>query len=127
MRRVHGFVPLVLLSAMLLWGCSGLLRMPLRQEIAYGDRQREWALVYYQSWRREHEPNYLRMARDQMANAVGTYYGLQVRMGHSYPEFYRVDSRRRLSCDFLRELDRLGERHQVAFDTNARKGCLPVE
>ena len=125
MGRIRILMVAMLLTALLLWGCAGGLHLPLRQEIAWGDRQREWALVYYQSWRREKEPNYLRMARTQMAQAIRTYYDLQVRMGHSYPDFYEVDAIRRTSCDFLYELDRLGQRHQVEFDNGSRKGCLP--
>ncbi|MDH4247003.1 MAG: hypothetical protein OEW39_04225 [Deltaproteobacteria bacterium] len=124
MRRIAPVFLALLLALLLLWGCSGGLQLPLRQEIAWGDRQREWALVYYQSWRREKEPTYLRMARQHMSSAILTYYQLQVRMGHSYPDFYQVDTLRRSSCDFLNELDRLGLRHQVAFDDGSRTGCL---
>ena len=125
--RLRNLLLVIVLAALLLWGCAGELRLPLRQEIAWGDRQREWGLVYYQSWRREKEPNYLRMARRHLAQAIRTYYQLQVRMGHSYPDFYEVDALRRSSCDFLNELDRMGMRHQVEFDDASRSGCLTPE
>jgi len=113
----------VMLTVLL--GCSGgSTNMPLREEIAWGDRQRDWALVYYQSWRRELKPHYLKQARNQMMLAIQTYYRLQVRMGHSYPDFYRVDNRRRNGCEFLNEISRMGLRYRVEFSDTSRDGCM---
>lgn len=96
----------------------------LRQEIGVGDRQKDWALVYYQSWRRDHKPEFLKMAREQMALAIQTYYEVQLKMGHSFPDFYQLDIKRRESCDFLAEMERMGFRFQVRFDSDSRKGCF---
>jgi hypothetical protein len=117
-------------TAVLLWGCAGnpwapsTHGAPVRRDIATGDRKKDWALVYYQSWRRERNALYLRLARDQMADAVKTYFALQVRIGHSYPDFYDLDRKRRESCRFLAEMDRDAGKFRVVLEDTAREGCL---
>jgi hypothetical protein len=123
------YTPLVslllgLVTAIVLWGCTGGSGTPLRREIAAGDRQKDWALVYFQSWRQAQDAAYLQMARRQMADAVLTYYGLQVKIGHSYPDFYIIDRKRRETCDFLAEMDRDALKFRVALEDTAREGCL---
>ena len=114
-----------LLAALLLWGCSSTQSgRPVRQDIAIGDRQKDWALVYYQSWRRDGKADYLRLARTQMAQAIKTYFQLQVKIGHSYPDFYVIDRRRRESCRFLHEIDRDAGKFRVMLEDTAREGCL---
>ena len=116
-----------LLTAGLLWGCAGTRdagQAPVRRDIAIGDRQKDWALVYYQSWRRDGKDTYLRLAREQMASAIRTYFAAQVRMGHSYPDFYIVDRKRREGCRFLREMDRDAGKFRVVLESRAREGCL---
>lgn len=113
------------LALFFVWGCSGdSLRMPLRKEMAVADRYRDWAMVYYHSWRREKNPYYLNLARQKMSEAITTYYGLQVRMGHSYPDFYRVDAKRRNSCILLHELIRTSMRFRVEVESQDQEGCL---
>ena len=99
-------------------------REPVRQEMSFGDRQREWAMVFFQSWRRDHNVAYLSLSRSHMATAVKTYFRLQVRIGHSYPDFYLLDRRRRQGCRFLEEIDNLAKKFQVPLDDEGREGCL---
>jgi len=125
-------MPLVLLAAVFgaaLWlaACSGSGPSggtPVRQDIALGDRQKDWALVYFQSWRRERKGQYLRLARRQMANAVRTYFTIQVRIGHSYPDFYNVDRKRLEGCRFLTEMERDAMQYHVMLEDTDRVGCL---
>jgi hypothetical protein len=116
-----------LATALILWGCTGdgiRKGPPVRRDIAIGDRQRDWALVYYQSWLRQRNGDYLRLARRQMADAVKTYFEIQVRIGHSYPDFYRVDDRRLEGCRYLDEIDRDALKFRVLLEDTARDGCL---
>ena len=121
-----------LVTAVILWGCASgtdwgspsSAGAPVRQDMILGDRKKDWALVYYQSWRREREPHYLLLAREQMADAVRTYFELQVRIGHSYPDFYVLDRKRRESCRFLHEIDRDAGKYRVPLDDTAREGCF---
>lgn len=116
-----------LAAALVLWGCaeSGIRKgPPARRDIAIGDQQKDWALVYYQSWLRDHNANYLRLARQQMANAVKTYFGVQVMIGFSYPDFYRVDDKRLEGCRYLDEIDNEALRHRITLPDTARVGCL---
>ena len=123
------WLPIVLgvTAALLLWGCAGSelgSGGPVRRDIAIGDRQKDWALVYYQSWRRDRNHDYLRLARREMAGAVKTYFDLQVRIGHSYPDFYVLDRKRREGCRYLSEIDRDAGKFRVPLDDSAREGCL---
>ena len=118
-----------LLTAVLLWGCSGSTQGPgtggpVRRDMALGDRRKDWAFVYYQSWRRDRNAEYLRLARAEMAAAVEAYFALQVRIGHSYPDFYDLDRRRRESCRFLREMDRDAGKFRIALNDLSRDGCF---
>ncbi len=126
MRIWFPFV-LGLLAAIVLWGCaeSGVRKgPPVRGDIALGDRQVDWALVYYQSWHRQRNEHYLRLARRQMADAIRTYFSIQVRIGHSYPDFYDVDFKRRESCRYLSEIDRDASKYRIELDDTERFGCL---
>jgi len=120
------WVPFVLglLTAVLLWGCTQGTSGPVRREMALGDRKKDWALVYYQSWRRDGKPEYLRLARREMADAVKYYFMLQVRIGHSYPDFYDLDRRRRETCRYLREIDRDAGKFRIGLDSLEREGCF---
>ena len=115
-------------TALLLWGCAGSgvssSGGPVRQDMAIGDRQKDWALVYYQSWRRDRNHNYLRLARNEMAGAIKTYFDLQVRIGHSYPDFYILDRKRREGCRYLSEIDRDAGKFRVMLSDTATVGCL---
>ena len=118
-----------LLAAVLLWGCTGGAYGPgtggpVRRDMAVGDRRKDWALVYYQSWRRDQKADYLRLARTEMAAAVKHYFDLQVRIGHSYPDFYNLDRKRRESCRFLHEMDRDAGKYRIALEDANREGCL---
>ena len=107
-------------------GCSSSFQeLPLlRQEIEVGDRQREWALVYFQSWRQHKDGSYLILSRQHMASAVELWFRLQLRIGHSYPDFYLIDKRRRKGCEFLDEIDRLALKFNVPVFNLSQTGCL---
>ena len=115
-----GFVILILL-----WGCTGSSpRVPVRREISQSDRKVDWALVYYQSWRRDRDGIYLRLARKHMVDAINSYFQLQVKMGHSYPDFYIVDRKRRRGCRFLTQMEKEASRFRVILEEADQSGCL---
>jgi len=117
-RRLPALASTVLLpvlAAVLVLACTPE-RTVVREVMMEGDRQREWALVYYHSWRSEHKEGYLRLARRYMRKAIGTYFTLQQRIKHSYPDFYIVDERRMMSCRFLDEMNRRASQHSMATE-----------
>ena len=124
MKAVLPMLLAVLTASMLLWGCGSSPVVPIRREIVAGDRQKDWALVYYQSWRRAKDDLYLRLARRQIVQAVNTYFQLQVKMGHSYPDFYIVDRKRREGCRFLDQMEKEASRFRVQLEETDQSGCL---
>jgi len=104
--------------------CASAPEAPVRRELQGGDRSRDWGVVYYKSWRQDHNREYLRLARRHTASAIQRYLELQVRLGHSYPDFYDIDQRRVEGCYFLRQLDREALRFGVTFDDDGREGCF---
>jgi hypothetical protein len=104
--------------------CASAPEPPVRQELKVGDRARDWGVVYYKSWRQDHKGDYLMLARRHTSDAVRRYLALQVRLGHSYPDFYDIDQRRVEGCYFLRQLDREALRYGVALDEHEREGCF---
>ncbi|MCZ6558649.1 MAG: hypothetical protein O7A69_12880 [SAR324 cluster bacterium] len=136
MKRFYMALALLLFTGVLLWGCAssesrGIPKdveeggLPVRTEMKLGDREREWALVYFQSWRQHRKGLYLNLSRQHMAQAVKSYFDLQVKIGHSFPDFYTLDRRRRSGCRFLDEIDRLAARFRVAIENSGLMGCLP--
>ena len=116
---------LALGAVLLLAGCAGdKAKFTVRKEIAIADRQKDWALVYYQSWRSAKDGFYLRLARDRMSDAVRSYFVLQMKIGHSYPDFYIADNKRLESCRFLKEMDREAGKYKVRLENTERHGCL---
>ena len=89
-----------------------------------GDRERDWAMVFFQSWRQHRQSTYLNLSRRHMAGAVKTYFDLQVKIGHSFPDFYTLDRRRRSGCRFIDEIDRLAARFRVPITEPEMEGCL---
>ncbi len=117
-------VPLALtLGGALLLGCMPA-QPAIRSEILMGDRQREWGLVYYQSWQKERNRDYLVLARQRTQDAIHIYLDAQRRMGYSYPDFYIVDSRRMASCFFLRQMQLEAASFAVKLDDERRSGCF---
>ena len=110
--------------ALLVWGCSGGRAPTAREEMARISRQREWAMVYYQSFQRGQNARYLALSRATLHGAIQQYFDLQVRLGHDYPDFYTVDRQRVQSCRFLHELDREAARLNLPDWDASREGCL---
>lgn len=111
-----------LLGALVL-GCSSP-KPSFRDEISLADRQREWGLVYFQSWQKERNRDYLVLARQRTQEAVTAYLEVQRRMGYSYPDFYVVDKRRMQSCSFLRQMQAEAESFALKLDESRRAGCF---
>jgi hypothetical protein len=104
-------------------GCTGGPQLTVRERMEIGDRYMDWGMVYYNSWLRDHNQQYLDLARQHTQNAVISYFQLQLALGHSYPDFYILDTRRLRGCRFLREIDGAAQRNRVELD-EAREGCL---
>ena len=124
MNRLWKPLLLTLVSMAALAACSAPRTVIVQESVRVGDRQREWALVYFLSWRKEHDGRYLDLSRKHMAEAVKSYFEIQVIIGHSYPDFYDIDKRRLQSCDFLRRIDNDADRYGVPLASRARTGCF---
>jgi hypothetical protein len=118
------FFALLLVLALLGATCTRAPEPAVRQLIQVGDRDRDWGVVYYQSWRQERNAHYLELARAHTAHAILFYLDLQRRLGHSYPDFYDIDKRRVSGCEFLREMDREALRYSVVLADRSREGCF---
>lgn len=126
-RRVRHLVAAALMALTLLaGGCGGVEHASpmVNQGMINGDRQREWGLVFFQSWRRDRNGKYLNLSRGHMVKAVKTYFDLQVAIGHSYPDFYILDRRRRQGCRFLGEVRRIANKFRVKLDDQPVSGCF---
>ena len=130
MKRFCLAIGLCTATVLILWGCAFLggsedsPNLPVRAEMTAGDRERDWALVYFQSWRQNREGTYLDLSRRHMSQAISTYFDLQVKIGHSFPDFYAIDRRRRSGCRFLDEIDRLAARFRVVISNPTMRGCI---
>jgi hypothetical protein len=114
---------LVVLGGVLLHGCASA-QPPFRLQVEEGDRQREWGLLYYQSWQKERSRTFLLLARQRTQDAIRIYLDVQRRMGYAYPDFYTVDRRRMASCLFLTQLQREATGFGVQIDDPRRVGCF---
>lgn len=114
---------LALLGSALLPGCSPV-PPALRLQVQEGDREREWGLLYYASWRKERNSTYLLLSRERTQQAILLYLDVQRRMGYAYPDFYLVDHRRAASCRFLTQLQREADGYDIRMDRQPRAGCF---
>ena len=105
-------------------GCTVGQQPSVRERMEIGDRYMDWGMVYYNSWLRDHNRQYLDLARLHTQNAVISYFELQLALGHSYPDFYILDKRRLRGCRFLREIDSAAARNRVDLSGSDREGCL---
>lgn len=112
------------ICALVLATCGGPRPFVLNEALEAGDREREWALVYFLSWRKERDGRYLRLSRSYMKSAIDSYLRIQTIIGHSWPDFYDIDKRRLQSCNFLRRIDNDASRHGVALTNRSRDGCF---
>jgi len=137
----HGVLVGLLLGILAGCGSDGLLLAPTqvdllqirpdnrsREEVRVfrekADLERNWALVYYRSWRRGGDVRYLELSRQHMANAVSNYFNLQVSMGHSFPTFYDIDQVRLEGCGFLREVESQAQLYEIPLAPIAIEGCF---
>lgn len=114
---------LLVLGSALLLGCASA-QPPIRLQIQAGDREREWGLLYYQSWQKQRNRTFLLLARERTQEAVRIYLDVQRRMGYAYPDFYVVDHRRVASCLFLTQLQREAVGFDIQIDNPRRVGCF---
>ena len=118
---------LIVATALVAGSCSPTY-LVVRREMQVGDRQRDWALVYYHSWRVQRKPGYLELSRRYMYRAITTYFTLQKKIGHSYPDFYIIDDRRRAGCLFLNEMNRkaamFGRSESEVHPGEMTEGCF---
>ena len=114
---------LVPVLAALVLACTAP-QMNFYDEISLADRSREWGLIYFQSWRKERNREYLVLARQRTQEAVSAYLDVQRRMGYSYPGFYKVDRRRVESCIFLKQMQVEAVSFAVKLDEIRRVGCF---
>jgi len=114
---------LVPVLAALVLACTAP-QMNFYDEISLADRSREWGLIYFQSWRKERNREYLVLARQRTQEAVSAYLDVQRRMGYSYPDFYKVDRRRVESCIFLKQMQVEAVSFAVKLDETGRVGCF---
>lgn len=105
-----------------LYGCSQP-HLTVRERMEVGDRYMDWGMVYYNSWLRDRNHQYLDLARQNTENAIISYFELQLALGHAYPDFYILDKRRLRGCRFLREIDGAASRYRIDV-SGAREGCL---
>lgn len=122
--KVLTLAGLLVATGALLLGCSSSWRPVLSEEIMWADRQREWGLVYYQSWQKERNRDYLLLSRRRTQEAILLYLDVQRRMGYAYPTFYVVDARRVASCQFLTQVQLEAASYAVSLDETERKGCF---
>jgi hypothetical protein len=122
MRRWIAATVMALVLGVVLYGCSQQ-HLSVRERMEIGDRYMDWGMVYYNSWLRDRNRNYLDLARQNTENAIVQYFNLQLALGHAYPDFYILDKRRMRGCRFLREIDGAAARNRVELG-NAREGCL---
>lgn len=121
---VSGLAAILAVTGALLPACTSPPPSSIRQEIILGDRQREWGLVYYQSWQKERNRHYLMLARQRTQEAILLYLDAQRRMGYAYPTFYVVDRRRMDGCLFLRQMQVEAAGSAVTLDDTRRVGCF---
>lgn len=93
------------IGCLFLVGCASVpLHETFSKRLVSGDEHVNWALTYFESWRRDRQPRYLTLSLDHTQAAIDTFYQLQQDTSPIVTEFYIVKERRMHSCRMLFEL-----------------------
>ncbi|MBF0286837.1 MAG: hypothetical protein HQM14_03390 [SAR324 cluster bacterium] len=96
----------------------------LLSRLNQGDRHVGWALTYYKSWQRDHQPRYLFLAEDHIFNAIDQFAHLQSDTSPRIGEFYVIRERRVRSCRLLAELQFSATNYGMALRRPPATGCV---
>lgn len=89
-----------------------------------GDRNVGWALTYYESWNRHHQPQYLLLAERYTLDAIDEYARLQEDTSPRINEFYVARERRVRSCRLLAEIQFSAANHGYNLRQTPVEGCV---
>lgn len=123
------------IALVLLWitGCFGSTHDSGRRghnppsftaRLSQGDHQMSWALTYFRSWRRDHQPRYLFLAEKHIKNAVSQFAHLQADTSPRINEFYVIRDRRVRSCQILAEVQFSAASYGLSVKQAPAQGCM---
>ena len=85
--------------------CSSYDRFPIASfstRLQDGDRHLGWSLNYFNSWRRERQPQYLLLAEDHTVNAIDAFSQLESDTSPRINEYYVAGSVELADVDYWR-------------------------
>ncbi|MBF0237099.1 MAG: hypothetical protein HQM12_05275 [SAR324 cluster bacterium] len=89
----------------ILTGCSTSFSVPsFLSRLQQGDKQIGWTLSYFDSWKRDRQPRYLKLAENHILTAIDIYASLESHTSPRINEFYVVRDRKARSCRLLSEI-----------------------
>lgn len=106
--------------------CSSYDRFPIASfstRLQDGDRHLGWSLNYFNSWRRERQPQYLLLAEDHTVNAIDAFSQLESDTSPRINEYYVARERRTRGCRLLAELQFEAINHGQALRGMTPSGC----
>ena len=106
--------------------CSSYDRFPIAPfstRLQDGDRHLGWSLNYFNSWRRERQPQYLLLAEDHTVNAIDAFSRLESDTSPRINEYYVARERRTRGCRLLAELQFEAINHGQDLRGMTPSGC----
>ncbi len=121
----NGLAFIMLLT--LLGSCSApvwLEPRPFTSRLGEGDRYLGWSLNYFDSWRVNRQPRYLRLAEENTVEAIQTFARLETDTSPRINEYYVVRERRIRGCRLLAELQFEADSYGVQLGQSTPDGCF---
>ncbi|MGK5091083.1 hypothetical protein WDW89_03585 [Deltaproteobacteria bacterium TL4] len=123
MTHVFHKISAILLLMTVIAGCSDVFPVPsFLSRLQYGDRHVGWTLSYFDSWRRDRQPRYLKLAEEHIVSAIDIFSELEVATSPRITEYYVVRERRTRSCRLLSEL----QFEAINFGYNLSNSSVPL-
>lgn len=109
-------------------GCSKINsefpQKSFRTRLSEGDSHMGISINYFDSWKNDFQPRYLRLAESHTITAIKLFSHLEFDTSPRITEYYVVRARRTQSCRLLAELQFAASNHGYELSNNTPDGCV---
>jgi len=123
----HLFIFFVAIMTSLSACSSTVLDFPqqsFRNRLSEGDGHMGWSINYYDSWQKELQPRYLKLAERHTIAAIKLFTHLESDTSPRISEYYVVRERRTRSCRLLAELQFAAGNQGLKLSSRTPDGCM---
>ncbi len=123
-----GYFIYYLIIVIILSACAdGMSKFPqksFRKRLSEGDIHLGMSINYFDSWKNDLQPRYLKLAENHTLAAIKLFSHLEFYTSPRISEYYVVRERRNKSCRLLAELQFVATNHGHNLSNSTPNGCI---